>query len=266
LILLGIGLVAGGFGGLLGVGGGIITLPAMALILGRNHPPEYQHVYQAAAMIVTIFITAPSARWHYRQKAVTGQIVKWTIPSALVSILVGVKASNLSMFSGQGALYLRQILGVFLLYVLGYNLYRLAAGYRLPEPSVEQLNQLGAIKPIAMVGAPMGFLGGLLGIGGGSLCVPLQQVFLRIPLRHAIANSTVTMLSVGIFGAAYKMLTLPMGSEAVKYALHITAALTPTCFIGGYVGSKLTYILPRDIVRLVFSLLMLYAGVKLLIS
>lgn len=262
--LLAIGLFAGTFGGLLGIGGSVIILPALAIMLGKTEPIENQHIYQGTAMLLTVFVTGPAAWWHLKQKMVIPKLLKYMIPTALAGIFLGVAASNLSIFQGSGAVYLRRALGVFLLYVVGYNLYRLGSRNRLPDPTDQDVRRLGWLKPMGLVGMPMGFGGGLLGISGGSFCVPLQQLFLKIPLRRAIANSAATIFCVEIFGATYKVASLPQGPDGIKYALQLAAILLPTCVIGGLAGAKLTYYLPRNVIRIVFSLLMIYAAFRLL--
>jgi len=59
-----IGLAAGALGGLLGIGGSIIMIPALAIFLGDD-----QHLYQAAAMVVNIAVALPAAIRHKRAGA-----------------------------------------------------------------------------------------------------------------------------------------------------------------------------------------------------
>ena len=56
-----IGLFAGLLGGMLGVGGSIVILPALTEVLGPN-----QHTYQAAAMVVNFFVVMPAV-WQHRR-------------------------------------------------------------------------------------------------------------------------------------------------------------------------------------------------------
>jgi len=265
-MLLLLGLAGGTLGGLLGIGGSVIILPGLTILLSRSQGPEYQHVYNAAAMMLTVFVTAPAAWTHYRRKTILREVVKYLIPASLIGIFLGVACSNLPIFRGDGAIWLRRLLGVFLLYVMGYYLYRIFTRWRLPDPDTAQLSRMGWVKPTAAVGLPMGYFGGLLGIGAGSFCVPLQQLVLKLPLPRAIANSAATIFVVAIFGATYKVLTLPMGMEGTQYAIKLAAVLVPTCIIGGLLGARLTYVAPRRLMRAIFCLLMLYAGVKLLLS
>ena len=113
-----------------------------------------------------------------------------------------------------------------------------------------------AVWKIFIVGFPMGLTAGLLGIGGGAVCVPTQQVLLRIPLRRAIANSSATILCVASLGATYKNLTLPEHGIAVTTSLWLALTLVPTAILGGYCGGKLTHVIPRKLLRIVFIFFM----------
>ena len=67
LILMAIGLCAGLLGGLLGIGGSVVMIPAMSVIFGPA-----QHLYQGAAMIVNFFVVIPAVIQHRRAGATRG--------------------------------------------------------------------------------------------------------------------------------------------------------------------------------------------------
>lgn len=269
LVLAGIGSLAGTFGGLLGVGGSVIMIPAMLLLFGPRHGMEAQHLYMAAAMIVNIFVAAPSAYRHNKAGAMLPPILKIMIPAAILGSVTGVFISNIPAFSGAGSLWLSRIFGGFLLYVAGYNFWRLLSKTSMPEVTPRTAREISKLR-IALIGLPVGLSGGLLGIGGGALAVPLQQIVLRIPLRRAIANSSLNVFFVSIFGATLKNYTLsqhfyrPGEPFNVIQSLGIAAVLIPTAFAGGYIGGFLTHWLPRGWLRAAFICLMLYGGYRLL--
>jgi uncharacterized membrane protein YfcA len=115
-----------------------------------------------------------------------------------------------------------------------------------------------------IVGLPTGAAGGLLGVGGGIVCTVLQQVFLRTPLRNAIANSSATIICVSIVGATAKNAYLVADGVGFWTMGSLAAVLLPAGFVGGLVGGKLTHVLPRGIVRAVLGVVMLAASYKLL--
>ncbi|MHC4400047.1 MAG: sulfite exporter TauE/SafE family protein [Planctomycetota bacterium] len=248
-----IGLVTGVLGGLLGVGGSLVIIPAMTLYLSEagQYTGTTQHLLQAAAMICNPFAVAPSVVAHWRVEAIIKPVLVYLIPSAAIGILLGVGLSNASVFARENGAYLAIVLSGFLAYVVVYNVWRLFQQTGSAREFDASQKLLG--WKTAIVGLPMGFMAGLLGVGGGALCVPMQQVLLGIPLRRAIANSAVTILCVSPIGAIFKNATL-QNDHGVPIADSLQLALTliPTTLVGSYIGGKLTHALPRTALRVAF--------------
>lgn len=259
--LVPVGLAAGLIGGLLGVGGSVLMIPAMMWLLGPD-----LHVYQGAAMIVNFFVIAPAAMQHIRARAVIPAVVRVAIPTAAGTILLGVWVSESPWFRGENVHRLSHVFGAFLWYVAAYNVWRLVRGTPAPgaPTSVTNMPTPKAWAVAAAVGLPAGFVGGLLGIGGGALAVPFQQVFLRVPLRNAIANSAVMIAFISVIGATYKNVMLVRQGMHPATTLVLAALLIPTAMVGGYYGARLTHRLPRRLLRAAFAILMIVAGYQLL--
>lgn len=266
-IIAAVGLLAGTLGGMLGVGGSVIMIPALALLFGQDKTPGFnQHLYQAAAMIVNVAVALPAARRHYRSGTMSVAALKFMLPAALLLILVGVWTSNLPIFSSNGEaagpVLLGRVMAAFLLYVIGLNIYRMI------RPAAERatLDDAAAYitKPRGLtVGSIMGFVAGLLGIGGGAVSVPLQQVLLKLPLRSCIANSSAIICLTAGFGAIFKNATLSQHSLHWQDSLLIAALLSPTALVGGHLGAHLTHVFPVRIVRVIFIALMILAAWKM---
>ncbi len=270
--ILFLGLLAGILGGLLGVGGSVIMIPGLAMILG----PE-QHLYQAAAMIANVLVSLPAARRHHKAGATHWPVLKWMVPTAVAFVLLGVVVSNLPVFEGSaGGIWLGRILAVFLVYVIYANLRKLLKPSAPATPAIpaaptqsatlhdddEQEQPQSAIRS-GTVGSVMGFIAGLLGIGGGAVAVPMQQTLLKLPLRKCIANSSVVICFSASIGALVKIATLPQHGVTPWSALALAIALGPTAFLGGRIGAMLTHRLPTRQVRLAFVLLMCVAAWKM---
>ncbi len=260
LWLVPIGLLAGGFGGMLGIGGSILMIPAMMIVLGAD-----LHVYQGAAMIVNFFVVVPATFQHVRRGAVMPEIVRTTIPTAAIAVLFGVALSESGWFRGPNEIWLSRLFGVFLWYEAGYNLWRAAAG-RGPVATATGVPpaRVPWWKAAVLVGIPTGLIGGLLGVGGGILAVPTQQIFLRIPLRQAIANSSATIVCLSAIGATFKNIKLVSQGMTIDRTLGLAAVLIPTAVIGGYWGARLTHKMPVRVLRLVLVVIMAYAGWRLI--
>jgi uncharacterized membrane protein YfcA len=258
-----IGLTAGLLGGLLGIGGSIIIIPGMIFYFSytaQGYSGQAQHELQAAAMICNLFIAAPAAAAHRRANAIMKPVVVRLIPAALAGIFLGVAASNSSTFARENGRYLAMILSGFMAYVVVYNLVRLSDTGRLSK-HFDPAERISMWK-IFLVGLPMGLTAGLLGVGGGALCVPAQQIFLRIPLRRAIANSATTIAFTAIFGAIYKNATLSLHGVSVGSALHLALLLSPPAALGSYIGGRLTHMLPRKVLRIAFIVLMTVVSIQ----
>ena len=291
VVIAAIGLAAGVLGGMLGVGGSVIMIPGLTLALGYD-----QHLYQAAAMIANVAVSVPAALRHRRAGAIDGPTLRWMGPAAVVCVILGVWLSNRPLFAGtDGGLWLGRVLAVFLVYVILVNLRRLRGekggeppaahdsgrrGERARSPLVKgdadasarsqgasctrgrvQL-AMGRLRPLS-VGSVMGLIAGLLGIGGGAVAVPLQQVLLRLPLKSAIANSATIICFSAAIGAIYKNATLGLHGHTPTAGLTVAAMLAPTAWLGGRAGASLTHRLPIRQVRIAFIALMVVAAWKM---
>lgn len=272
-ILAIIGFFAGLTGGMLGVGGSIVMIPAMTRVLGPN-----QHLYQAAAMIVNFFVVVPAIVQHRRAKVIDRGTVVRLICVGLFAVIAGVLLSEMRLFSGEGEAYLRMAFGVFLLLVCAIDLYQLfqflrrrrnggiAATALTLDPSSP-----GSTRPIGwswamLIGIPTGLIAGFLGVGGGVLAVPLQRRLLRLPIQVAIANSATLIAVTSAVGATLKNYAYATAGIDGGNPLILAAVLIPTAIVGSLVGSRLTHRLPVNVLKLVFFVCLAVVAVWMAIS
>lgn len=257
IVLLGV--VSGAAGGLLGIGGSLLMIPGLVILYG----PQQQHLYQAAAMIVNFFVVAPAVLRHAAARATLRPVSRWLAPGAVAGILLGVLLSELSIFRGRGQGYLQLTFAAFLLYVISYNLSRLRSTARLPEMSEVQARKLSKFRIVALAGLPAGFFGGLLGVGGGLLVVPAQQLFLRIPLPSAIANSASMILWSSVVGAVLKNSQLARHGFGAADSIKLAALLVPGAMVAAYYTAGKVHVWPVRFIRVVLTLLLAYCCYKL---
>lgn len=248
-----IGLVAGVLGGLLGIGGSIIMIPAMAIVFARR-PWGDQHLYQAAAMAVNVAVALPAALKHRKAGALHRPLFRILLPAAMVAIVLGVLVSNL--FDPPT---LKRIFALFLVYIIIDNTVKLIGQRPEHEPHDARVN----LATGGLVGATMGFAAGLLGIGGGGIAVPLANVVCRVPLRQAIAVSAAVMCLTAGVGAIIKISTLPQHGHDWSEALVIALILSPTAVLGGHLGASLTHRVPVRLVRAIFTLVIALAAARM---
>lgn len=255
-----IGLAAGLSGGLLGIGGSIVMIPAMTELMGPQ-----PHKFQAAALIANFFVAAPALVQHIRARATNARVLRILIPATAVAALIGVACSEAPLFRGDGAAYLTGLFGVFLLYVaisdVARGLGRKANHH--PAPGGARINARRIVLGIAI---PTGLVSGLLGVGGGILSVPLQQRILRLPLRSAIANSAATIVVLSLVGATAKVTALAFRHPDCTWdaPVRLAAFLIPPAIVGASIGGRLTHALPLGVVRGAFIVLLIVAGIRMI--
>lgn len=272
------GVAAGVLGGLLGVGGATIMLPAMLLVLGKQytgilgfHHPPYEGIqqYQAASLVVVSLLILPSVKIHWKNKTIWTGVLKWLVPAALIGGVAGVALGAVPWLSGENTAVMRYVMGIFFLYVAADNIRRLLAP-GITDGVLRETTEAYPWWRKGLVGLLMGVSAGLLGIGGGAIAVPAQQTILRMPLRNSIATSAAAILCTGWAFAIFKNAALPgiyghADTGQLTYWQHsllLAALFTPTSVLGGYIGGHLTHRLPLKWVRATFIALMIFSALK----
>jgi uncharacterized membrane protein YfcA len=259
VVLAAVGLVAGALGGMLGIGGSVIFIPAMGELLGRGRNDLFL-VWAATALICNVFVGGGAALGHYRNRRVIPRVVKMIIPLGVAGAVVGVLAANVIP-----PRYLWLIFGV----VVGYMIYRQVGKlFSKSEPDAlrhgDSLEGIHTSWPrVSLVAGPTGFLAGMLGVGGGIYSVPSQQLILDMPQKNAIANSSTTMVVFCAIAAVVRNLTLvpPEGITRLD-PLILAAVLVPTALVGGFFGGHITHKLPDRLVRAIFVGFLLWTAYK----
>lgn len=119
---------------------------------------------------------------------------------------------------------------------------------------------LGTLMILVAIGISAGILSGFIGVGGGLIIVPALIYFLGLTQFQAQGTSLAIMLPpIGIL-AFYNY--HKAGNVNVTYALIIAV----TFIVGGYLGSKIALRMSPVKVKFIFSLIMLYAAIRMLWS
>ncbi|MEZ6242396.1 MAG: sulfite exporter TauE/SafE family protein [Phycisphaerales bacterium] len=260
LITFAIGLVAGAVGGLAGIGGSIIILPALGLFLGYSSPTKDEHhEYMAAAMVVNVVVAFSSFVQHRRAGAVRRSLVFSVAPAMMAAIVVGVAISD--YFNGSVAkMGLIAFLFAFCLYTFVTSVRHL--------PDHKEDDERGGIPLLVAIGGVTGLLAGFLGIGGGIVIVPLLAVLARVPLRLAIAASAAVMCVSAPLGATTKLITLHTHSVggvplAWQDALVLAMPMSLGAMLGAMIGARLTHRLKLTYLRLAISVILAIAGARM---
>lgn len=177
VLIMVIGAVAGGWAGLLGVGGGIVLVPAFFYAfqtLGYDGPQLMQMCL--ATSLATIIVTSlRSVHSHNKKGAVDWDILKTWAPGIVIGAVIGMlTVAQLRTSVLQGIFGgLAMIVGLYMAF--GRADWRL--GQAMPTGPAR-----------VMLSPAMGFLSVLMGIGGGSFGVPLMSLF-NVPIHRAVATA-----------------------------------------------------------------------------
>lgn len=176
-MLLAVGAFAGVLAGLLGVGGGIVLVPAFYYIfasLGYDSA-ELMQICLATSLATIIVTSIRSVLAHHRKGAVDWQILRSFAPGIVLGALIGVmvaaalRSATLQMIFGALAV----LIGLYMTF--GKAQWRL--GTDMPRGVLR-----GAMASV------IGFLSVLMGIGGGSFGVPLMSLY-NTPIHRAVATA-----------------------------------------------------------------------------
>lgn len=175
--LLAIGAFAGVLAGLLGVGGGIVLVPAFFYafqVLGYDGP-QLMQICLATSLATIIVTSLRSVHSHNKKGAVDWDILKTWSPGIVVGAILGVMVASSLRSQSLQALFgcLAIVIGVYLL--LGRSDWRL--GQAMPKGVLRVV-----LSPV------VGFLSVLMGIGGGSFGVPLMTLY-NTPIHRAVATA-----------------------------------------------------------------------------
>lgn len=125
----------------------------------------------------------------------------------------------------------------------------------------------GAPTPLArwlpVAAAPLGYLAGLVGIGGGVFLAPLLHLVRWHEARAIAATASLFILVNSLFGLAGQM--VKSGPDLLGTAIGAALPLLIAVVIGGQAGSLLAVrLLPPQWIRWLTALLVMVVGVRLL--
>jgi len=186
LELCALGLVAGFLAGLLGIGGGMLLVPMLTYLLGRQQvsPDLAVKMAIATSMATIVFTSLSSVRAHQRHGAVRWDIVLRLAPG----IAFGGLLASLGAFSLLKGTWLAILFSLF----VGFSAVRMWAD-RKPSPTRQMPHAAGQL----VAGGVIGFLSGLVGAGGGFVSVPFM-VWCNVAIHSAVATSAALGFPIAI--------------------------------------------------------------------
>jgi uncharacterized membrane protein YfcA len=263
LPLLAIAVSAGVFGGilagLLGVGGGIVIVPALYLALSTAgmDPAITMQVAVGTSLATIVFTSLSSGYGHFKRGAIDMDLLKLWAPSLLVGVVIG-------------ALLGGYVSGLILVGVFA-TVAALVALDMIFRKTKDDPTPRGFAKPIwAVLGVVTGGLSAMMGIGGGTIGVPLLN-FLGYDIRRAVGTSAAIGFIIGLPGAVVYALT-GLGAEGLPpfslgyVNLAAAAIIIPLTSSFAHVGVKLAHSIPRRALRFAFGIFLMVTSLRMFID
>jgi uncharacterized protein len=250
IILFCIGTLTGVLSGVLGIGGGLLMVPALTMF-------GLPLVQATATSLVAVFLSAASGSF---QNLRTGELDK---SAALVLALFGIITAQLGAWIGERLP--NQTLALGFAALLLATIYLMTLKQTLQKNGsqevISQPRSLGqsSYPNSAGIGLLAGLLAGLFGVGGGVVMVPLQMLLLRQPIKVAVRTSLGAIVVIALSGII---------QHSLNHNILWTSGL---CLgVGGIVGAqggtRLLPQLPDQVVDRLFRFLLLGLAVYMLIK
>jgi uncharacterized membrane protein YfcA len=235
------GLLAGALGGLMGVGGGILLVPLLV-----HFTQAGQHEAQGTSLAFVTATALVAAYAYFRAGHLDVLLAVYLTLGAIPGVLAGAALARKLT-----ARRLRQGLGILMVLTALRILASVPAHAGEPHPWTPALN--------VIVGFLVGGLGGLLGVGGGTILVPILVLGEGYPQHLAQGVSLLMILPTGIVGA-------------ISHARHghVMVRVLPALMVGGAAGALLGAFLAHRIesasLTRLFALFLLVVGAQMIFA
>lgn len=257
--LLAVGAVAGTLAGLLGIGGGIAIVPVLYWLteVGILDVDEdvAMHFAVATSLATIIPTSISSARAHHKKGSIDLAMFRSWAPFMVTGALIGgVFAANVD------ATVLSGVFGIIALIVV-VNMLN-------PKPVVLADAPPSAPLVRATLAGSIGVFSAMMGIGGGTLSVPIMTL-LNFPVHRAVGTAALFGLTIavpGIVGYAFAGQDIPGLLEYSIGYINVPAAIiiSVATFFFAPQGVKIAHSLNARRLRIAFAVFLGISGAKML--
>jgi uncharacterized membrane protein YfcA len=233
----------------MGIGGGAVILPVVRFGFGFSPAMAV-----GTTLTAVVFTAVSGAYQHWKLGNVDWKSVKYIAPAGIVGVLAG---STLFYYIRDYGRIIDLIIGLAVIPVARRMAYEGIFRRRVPEMTG---NQLSGGNPAKIgVGAGVGFLTGITGLGGGYLLVPTFIYILRSPLCIAIGSSMASFVWFAIVGSTIKIV---QGFCDIPAAV----ALGLGTAVGAVFGARLVSRFKPATLKAVFGVVFIYVSLKYILS
>ncbi|MDO4540517.1 MAG: sulfite exporter TauE/SafE family protein [Syntrophomonadaceae bacterium] len=246
-------MLGGVLGAILGLGGGVIMLPALEMLLH----------YDAAMMVGTtmlavVFTSAGGAWGHFRNGNVLWREGLIVGGGGLLGMVLGSWIFKHYMSSDTNLIFvLLGILFLFMTLKMGREAWQewSAKGETAAVLDESPTLSAGRVAALMLLGLLTGIFSGMLGVGGGWILVPGIIMIARLSPHKAVGTTMLAMLPIAILGASIK---LAQGFVVWPDGLFLGLG----ALIGAQLGARVSNRIPSKVMKLLFSVLFLLLAVK----
>jgi len=256
IALLATGAIAGVLAGLLGVGGGIVIVPVLYhlfTLLGIDEAVR-MHVAVGTSLATIIPTSIMSSRAHYRKGSLSPALLKQLVPGVVIGVLLGAVISGYVTGSVLTAVFATIALLVAL------NMAFKKEGFAVGE-------QLPGKAGTGLIGLFIGTISTMMGIGGGTLSVPVLSAF-KTPMHTAVGTGAALGLVISLPGAIGFLIN-GIGVDArpplsLGYVNLIGLFLIiPMTMMMAPVGAKLAHAINARRLRQLFALFLMLTSLRM---
>jgi uncharacterized protein len=243
VLLSAFGIVTGTLSGLLGIGGGLLMVPALTVF-------GVPLVQATATSLVGVFLSAASGSV---QNFRMGEL-NWRV--SLILAAFGIFTAQAGAWLGDRVADQGLSLAFAGLLLLTIYLMNLRQSLKKRQSPTADLSV--RFVPTAGIGLVAGLLSGLFGVGGGLVMVPLQMLFLHEPIKSAIRTSLGAIVAIAVSGLAQHA-----WNGNVLWIPGLCLGLGG--IVGAQMGSRLLPQLPDRTVNLMFRLTLILLAIYMVV-
>lgn len=215
--------------GLMGGGGSLLTVPALVYLVGQT-----PHTAVTTSLAIVGANSLLGASFHRAQGTLNWKVA---LTFGSVGMLVAYLAAGLSKMLPEAVLLIAFALIMFLV-----------GGLMIMHRDSKSA-EIAAPRPLPIViasGAGVGFMTGILGVGGGFLIVPALVMLVGLPMQMAVGTSLIVIAMNSLAGF------LGHAGDG-SFDLTLTAIFTVAGLIGTFSGARLSKRLPAEKLQKIFA-------------
>ena len=235
LILIFTGLFAGVDSAMLGIGGGAVVVPFLAIFLNT---PLKQAIGTSLSVIVPTTLVGIITHYLIDPTNIIFKVVAFVVLGSIIGSKLGVVITKKLNEDA-----LRILLGM-LLVISALKLLNVII-FNFSSPGVS-----GNIIYMLLLGIIGGVISSMFGIGGGVIMVPILHFMFGLTILQSIATSLTIILPTALAGLFFHRKEKQVNPVLVKFLL-------PSALVGAVAGAYIANLLPLDVLTVLFGLMLL---------